>query len=300
MEDRADLQVDALEAAEGPLHRTEALVGAHGRVGIERGLGHAGAHHVQSVQSGLGSNRRGVAPVGEEPLLVDGPREVLGHLVPGDDLAHPRLNLALAREAPLLAPGRRGNGCEHRLGGVEQGRALPRPLLGQQRIAAHHQTLAGVGIARDLHQVALVEQRQLHRRGLHQRADGRPAQRADPIEPGRRDLFADSRLGQHPTVTDQHHPRESEALAQLRDLRPHRARVGGVAGKHLHRHRTAVARAQQPELDLQLASLAVARVTALGQRADPSFHPHRGEVVEHQGALLHGNTLLPSKRHFLL
>ena len=135
MEDRADLQVYGLEAAEGPLHRTEAFVGAHGPVGIEFGLRHAGAHHVQSIERRLGSNRRGVAPVGEALLLVDGPLEVLGHLVPADDLAHPRPNLALASQAPLLAPGRRANGCEHRLGGVEQRRALPRPLLGQQRIA---------------------------------------------------------------------------------------------------------------------------------------------------------------------
>ena len=99
MEDRADLQVDGLEAAEGPLHRTEAFVGAHATVGIEFGLRQAGAHHVQSIERRLGSNRRGVVPVGEALLLVDGPLEVLGHLVPGDDTAHPRPDLALASHA---------------------------------------------------------------------------------------------------------------------------------------------------------------------------------------------------------
>ena len=209
---------------------------------------------------------------------------MLGHLVPADDLAHPRPDLVLARQAALLAPGRRGNGFEQRLGGLEQRLALAGALLGQQRIAAHHQTLPGVGVARDLHQVLLVEQRQLHRARFDQRTDRRPAQRAHPVQARRLELFADPRLGQHPPVADQHHRREPEALAQLLDLRPDGHRVGGVAGEHLHRHRTSVPVAQQPELDLHLAALAVPGMTALGQRAGASLHPHRGQVIEHQGA----------------
>ena len=82
LEDRADLQVYGLEAAEGPLHRTEAFVGAHATVGIEFGLRHAGAHHVQPIERRLSSNRRGVAPV------PDAGRDLCARL-------HPRLRSRL-------------------------------------------------------------------------------------------------------------------------------------------------------------------------------------------------------------
>ena len=171
---------------------------------------------------------------------------------------------------------------------------LARPLLGQQRIAAHHEALAGIGVASDLHQVGLVEQRQLHRARLHQRADRRTPQRADPVQPRRPHVLADARLGQHPAVAHQHHPGEPEAAPELVDLRAHGGRVRGVAVEHLHlhlhlhlhRHRPALGAAQQSELDLQLAALAVARVATPPQRAVASFQIHRGEVVEHQGAAL--------------
>ena len=75
-------------------------------------------------------------------------------------------------------------------------------------------------------------------------------------------------------------------MPQLVDLRAHGGRVRRVAVEHLDRHRAALGVAQQPELDLQLAALAVAGVPALGQRTAASFQIHRGEVVKHQGAVL--------------
>ena len=75
-------------------------------------------------------------------------------------------------------------------------------------------------------------------------------------------------------------------MPQLVDLRAHGGRVRGVAVEHLHRHRTALGVAQQPELDLQLAALAVARVAAPPQRTAAPFQPHRRQVVKHQGAVL--------------
>ena len=120
--------------------------------------------------------------------------------------------MSCALQAPLLALRGRHDGIEQRLGGLEQFVSLARPLLGQQRVAAHHEVLARIGVASDLHQVGAVE--------------------------------------------------------------------------HLHRHRTALGVAQQPELDLQLAALAVARVAAPPQRAAASFQIHRGEVVQHQRAVL--------------
>ena len=176
---------------------------------------------------------------------------MLGHLVFTDDLAHPHADLVLSLQAPLLALRGRDDGLEQRLGGLEQFVSLACPLLGQQRIAAYHEALARIGVAADLHQVGLVEQRQLHRAGLHQRAHRRTPQRANPVQPRRLHVLADARLGQHAAVAHQHHPGEPEAVPELVDLRAHRGRIRGVAIEHLHRHRTALGVAQQPELDLQ-------------------------------------------------
>ena len=159
-----------------------------------------------------------------------------------------------------------------------------RALGRQQRVAAHHEALAGVRLGADLHQVDFVEQGRLHRPGVHQLAERRGAQGADPIETRGFDLLADARFGQHAPVADQHHPRQPEAAAQLVDLCAHGRRVGGVAVEHLDRHRTALAVAQQAKLDLQLAALGVARVAALGQRTAAPLQVAGGQVVEHQGA----------------
>ena len=68
------------------------------------------------------------------------------------------------------------------LGGGEQLRALARALLGQQRVAAHHQALAGEVLAGELEQVALIEQRGLEGAMLGgELRDLRRAQAADPV-----------------------------------------------------------------------------------------------------------------------
>ena len=59
---------------------------------------------------------------------------------------------------------------------------------------------------------------------------------------GRAHLLADAR------VAHQHHPGEPEPMPQLVDLRPHGRGIRRVAVEHPHRHRTALAVAQQPEL----------------------------------------------------
>ena len=52
--DRADLDVDGLEAAEGALSVGELLVGFDGRCGIERRGFEAGAQHVDAIEGGFG------------------------------------------------------------------------------------------------------------------------------------------------------------------------------------------------------------------------------------------------------
>ena len=64
------------------------------------------------------------------------------------------------------------------LGGREQFLALVRAQLGELRIAARHQALAGIVRRAQLEQVALVEQAQLQMALLDQRADRDALQRA--------------------------------------------------------------------------------------------------------------------------
>ena len=60
--------------------------------------------------------------------------------------------------------------------------------------------------------------------------------------------------------------------------------IGGVAGEHLDRHRTAVGGAQQAIDDLPLAALAVPAVAELGERTAAPFQIAGRDVVEHQRA----------------
>ena len=50
VEDGPHLEVHGLEASEGALDGAQALVGAHGPLGIEFGRRQAGAHDVEPVQ----------------------------------------------------------------------------------------------------------------------------------------------------------------------------------------------------------------------------------------------------------
>ena len=86
-----------------------------------------------------------------------------------------------------------------------------------------------------------------------------------------------------PTSTTRSSPKRS---LELVDLGGERARVGGIALEHLDGDRAAIGGAQQPEDDLQLVPLAVAAVAEPGQLAAAALEIARGEVVEHQAAVL--------------
>ena len=183
-------------------------------------------------------------------------------------------------ERPGLAPGCGKHRAEIALGGPEQRLALARASLGEQRVAAGDQALAGEVRMMDLGQVALVEQRGLQRPARSQLPDRRRAQGADPVEPGRLHLLADARAGEQAAVAHQDHPGEPEAGAQLVDLRAQGGRIGRVAREDLDRHRAALGVAQQAEDDLRLAALAVAGVAVARQRAAAALHPGRADVIE--------------------
>ena len=79
---------------------------------------------------------------------------------------------------------------------------LAAALGGEFAVAADDEPLARIIGRGDRRNVAPVEQRQLQFAGLDQRADGRSAQRRDPVEAGRRDVFVDARLRNHAAVAD--------------------------------------------------------------------------------------------------
>jgi hypothetical protein len=167
-------------------------------------------------------------------VLGDGDREVLGDLAPTHDGADRLADRGGTAQRPTRSADATLDVGELTFAGLEQIAALARPLLGQRRVAAHDQPLAGIIRARDLRQIALVEPRQLQgpARG-RQPLNGRGAQRGDPVEAGRPQLGLDARLGDQPAVTDQDHPGQAEALPDLGDLRRQRARIADAAVEHL-------------------------------------------------------------------
>ena len=82
-------------------------------------------------------------------------------------------------------------------------------------------------------------------------------QRRNPVQPGWLQVFADARRCQQATIPTQSDALYIEAFPNLVHLRRQGGRVCGVAGKHFHRHRTAIGSAQQAKHDLLLAFLAV-------------------------------------------
>ena len=148
------------------------------------------------------------------------------------------------------------------LGRRQQFPTLAGPLVGQQRVAANDQALAGklLGGA-DLRHVALVEQRELKRAAFgRQLLDRRCAQAGDPVEPRRLQFVADARVGDHAAVADDDHASEPEACPELGDLLAQRRRIAGIAGKHLDRHRQAVPIAKQAIDDLRPIPAMVAAI----------------------------------------
>lgn len=63
--DRADLESDRLEGAEGAFHTGQALVGEHRRFGIERRGGQTDAQHVEAVERRLLGDRGLLAHEGQ-------------------------------------------------------------------------------------------------------------------------------------------------------------------------------------------------------------------------------------------
>jgi hypothetical protein len=68
--------------------------------------------------------------------------------------------------------------------------------------------------------IALVEERELQRAVIcRQSLDGRRAQRREPVETGRGEVFADPCLGNHAAIAHKHHAGQAETFLKLLNLR---------------------------------------------------------------------------------
>src|SRR5262249_17916343 len=143
----AQVQVAGFDRPEVAFDAGQVLVGRYGAGGAELAGRDRGADDVDAVQGGLGVDGRLVPPPGQA-AFADVEDEVLGDLVPVDDLPGPQPDLVRVFDPAgaylVLDLGQEG------FGGGEQVLALAGPLGGQGGVAAGDQPFARVVRAGDL------------------------------------------------------------------------------------------------------------------------------------------------------
>lgn len=155
--------------------------------------------------------------------------------------------------------------------------------LGQGWVAADHEPfLRKVGM-RELDETAGVVG--VDEAVALQPANGGALECGDPMEVGMLPQRLEMRVDDHPAIANQDHLRQRELLLQTRHFRDQRGRVGDVARMHREGHGTAPAIAQQPEIQLQFAALAITAIAKLGQLASGTFKVGRGHVIQHRIAV---------------
>ena len=123
--------------------------------------------------------------------------------------------------------------CSSVLGGRQQLVAFAGALVGQGRVVAAHQPLAGIVRVADLEQVLLIEQRQLQRPVLDEGLDLGGAQRADPIQLRRAQLVGMRALVSMPRSPTRAMWVSPNRVLSLSIWAAQGFRVGGVAVEHL-------------------------------------------------------------------
>ena len=157
-------------------------------------------------------------------------------------------------------------------------------MLGQQRVVADDEPLAGVVRAADFGQMTLIEQGELNRLALHQTANLVVAQDRDPAQSRMTLQMVDLRLGQQPAVPHQHHPLQTEPTPYLLHLIGHRGRIPRVAGIGLHRQGTPHRVGQHTVDHYGPVPFAVPIVAELHQGAGLAFVVTAADVIEHRVA----------------
>ena len=275
--DRADVQVHALERAESALHFGQAFVVQDGGFGAHLGLGDGGADHIEAVERRFGGDALFIDAEGEGRML-DIEIEVLFHLVLADDLA--------SAQADLIAPGEPAGGdpvrdfLKRALRRLDQVLALGRAQLRKLRVAAGHQPFAGIILAGEADEIALVEQIGLQLPGIGEPGDGAALERGDPVHALHRAHGFDLDIRDHAAVPDHDERGDAEAVADLLNLRQQRFGIGGIALEHRNRNRAAARVREQTIVHLQRAGLALAAIADLGQRAGHALEARRGEVED--------------------
>ena len=173
-----------------------------------------------------------LAARGAESGLGDPKREVFAHLAPPEHLADREGDVRLPPEGPLGPLGGGRDGGQVALRGLEQVCALARPFRGQERILADNEALARIVGVQDPGRVLLIEERERPGAAPDQRLYRRRPQRGDSVEPlDRPEIVPEAGRDEHPPVADQHHAREREPLAELRDLGRQRLGVAVLPAK---------------------------------------------------------------------
>src|SRR5262245_20812787 len=91
--DRANLEIDGLHRAEGPVDPGEVLVGVYGMIAGQRLPRYAGANDIDAIEPGLGGDLFDLARPAEVAVAnVEG--EVLGHLLGIDDFTDRKPDLS--------------------------------------------------------------------------------------------------------------------------------------------------------------------------------------------------------------
>ena len=166
--DRSHVKVDRLHTAERSLDGRKALVSFHDLFRLHLCRRHARPHDVQTVECRFGRDVVGASGV-RETVSGDGQLEVLLHFVTTDDFADAQANLFLAAQRVLAALRGADDDFEFLFGGCQKCFPFADPFVGQNRVAAHDQTLTRKQVfRRDFRQIAFVEQRPLDVSGVHQ------------------------------------------------------------------------------------------------------------------------------------
>src|SRR4249920_544422 len=150
------LQIDTFQRADQPAMQRQVLVRRHRGLGTDFVRRQTGAYHIDAVEPRLGCDLL-LPAVEREAAIGNIEREVLLHLVLVDHGSDREPNHAGIMHCGL-ASHLIGNAGQPTFGRLQKLLALPRALLGQRRIAAGNEPLAGKVGRADLGQVAVVKQ----------------------------------------------------------------------------------------------------------------------------------------------